>query len=321
MEGVDAAKERTSGPMTWALLVIPVLGVLLLVFLPVVLIAAYEPGGSSLHGSRGEEEAAVGIAVILRATARRLLRTASSSVIRTTVGTISRTAARTFTRQVLRFSMRILGAGVVKNVVDQESGRTGIDTGRRSWVSLLVGLVVLALSFWGVVARSDGSLEASLTVDRGLDLLTVSLLAALPLLVYAGINLVVGRLLGVVVAFETAVDGVLLQAYFTGSGSFLPMTTDVVYEGTDTQRAKLSIASIGGLFLCHILLATAFSGSPVAVMASNFFLVYCFVFAFPIKPLEGWEVWNRSKLLWVVVWGPILYSFVKFLPADFASVL
>jgi hypothetical protein len=51
------------------------------------------------------------------------------------------------------------------------------------------------------------------------------------------------------------------------------------------------------------------------------FLVYAFVYCFPIKPLEGYFVWSSSKLQWILVTLPILVAFLTWLPPEFGEIL
>jgi hypothetical protein len=51
------------------------------------------------------------------------------------------------------------------------------------------------------------------------------------------------------------------------------------------------------------------------------FLVYCFVYAFPLRPLEGHDLWKRSKLLWACAFAPIFIAFVFFFPAELTAIL
>ena len=40
-------------------------------------------------------------------------------------------------------------------------------------------------------------------------------------------------------------------------------------------------------------------------------LVYAFVFAFPLHPLDGKEIWDFSKLLWLLLFGLCMAAFLN----------
>ena len=101
------------------------------------------------------------------------------------------------------------------------------------------------------------------------------------------------------------------------------MTTDIEYAGS--QRAKMWLATIclGSLFSLHLILfvIAAVLSSDLIHFASGTFLIFCFVYVFPIKPLEGYDIWAESKVLWVAVWLVVLTSFFFTLPASLSDVL
>ena len=77
------------------------------------------------------------------------------------------------------------------------------------------------------------------------------------------------------------------------------------------------------LYAMHLALRGVFlaNGSEPALLLSSLVLVYCFVYSFPIRPLEGYWIWTASKGLWLVVWLPILTSFVVSMPGAVLSLL
>ena len=124
-------------------------------------------------------------------------------------------------------------------------------------------------------------------------------------------------------AYRTEIDGLVLQAYFTGAGSFLPMTTDVEYYGDKQTHCKLACAALIGMFA---LFGIFFIAGEVLNMSSlNFLgsmlLIYCFVYCFPIEPLEGHIIWSHSKLLWLAISIPILAAFVGCMDSAFGDIL
>lgn len=294
-------------------------------FAPLIVISAVETDVGESVG-RHAREATVGIGVILRATARRLFRTGSGSILRTSFGAYARAAARAMTRRMVKVASRVAIGSVTKDVVERERAqRPGVqpDAPGSTLVAVVLGFAGLFASFWGILRIAPAADVAALTTERGISHPLAAALGAAPILVYAALNVSAGRLFGVRVRLRTALDGLLLQGYFTGAGSFLPMTTDVEYHGATRDRAKTAGVALGGLFVLHLVLGAVgvAVGSEVVSFAATTFLLYCFICSFPIKPLEGYELWRASKLVWVLLWSPILAAFVSNLPAEFGAIL
>ena len=115
----------------------------------------------------------------------------------------------------------------------------------------------------------------------------------------------------------------MLQAYFTGAGSFLPLTTDVEYEGDDKSACKLAVGSLLGMlgFFGIFFVAGGIYNLAILKFLGSMFLVYCFVYSFPIKPLEGHFIWSFNKLVWLLVMLPILISFMTCMDYAFGEIL
>jgi len=319
---VDAAERPPSFLVRYAALLAG-LAVVSVMFLPLFAIDVY---GTSLSGPKrvGVNEATVGIAVILRATARRLLRGASSNVMRTTAGALGRTSARALTRRFVKFAGRIFFGSMVNQAAEEAGDPEEASTSRASQaVALIIGFAALCLSFFGVLQVIPEDVSTSLLEASGLSLPMASILAGVPLLLYASFHSIVGRMVGVKARYRTEFDGLLLQAYFTGAGSFLPLTTDVDYEGTAAAKRKLATCSILGMLGLHFVLTFAGDslGSPHLAFLGAVTLVYAFVYCFPIRPLEGYFIWSSNKLLWVAVTLPILTAFLLWLPPAFGEIL
>ena len=340
---IDKARE-------WVGIWLALGSVVLFMFLP--LFAIYEYGARTGTGAQQGAES-VGIAVLLRATARRLIRTGASNILRTTFGAFSRAAARTFTRRLVRIVAHSMVGVMTKTAVREsfeedegESGETAptqaaATAGRRQSlpVALLLGFVGLAASFWGVIeiarGRSpEGPAEvAAILGDGALSLPLAATLAAFPVVVFGMLAYIGGRIFRITIHYNTALDGLLLQAYFTGAGSFLPMTTDMEYFGESKRKMRTAAFAILGTYMVHLILVFAASDRGAAALgitqaqaqilqfSSAMFLIYCFIYSFPIKPLEGHDVWSENKLIWVAIWIPILISFLKSMPEQLSTIL
>jgi hypothetical protein len=293
---------------------------LLLVFLPLWLIYLYQASGMA-ETAQTAGEVTVGVAAVLRATVRRWFRTGSRNLLRTTLGTYSRASARTLTRRMVKSASRVLMGSLIKNGARELGAATG--TAKNSVAGLLIGFAALCLSFWGVLAMLPHDDLMNITQAGTIPIWLAALVGGTPLLVYAAIVMMAGRVWAIQVQFQTAVDGLLLQSYFTGAGSFLPMTTDVEYVGHAEAKHRVAAVALGALYATHLgLLAAAnWTGSHLLLLASTMFLTYCFVYSFPVRPFEGYYLWSRSWLLWLVFWIPILASFIGSLPESFAELL
>lgn len=336
---LENARERIG---IWLALV----SVVLLMFVP--LVAIYEYGARQNAATQHATESTVGIAVLLRATARRLIRTGASNILRTTFGAFSRATARAFTRRLVRIVAHSMVGVMTKRAVhdtfddeatDVEASPKATSSSQSMTVALVLGFVGLAASFAGVleIARGRGPTGVSevnaILCNGEMSLLVASSLAAIPVVVFGLLAFVGGRIFKVTIYYSTALDGLLLQAYFTGAGSFLPMTTDMEYVGEPKRKMRAAAFALLGTYAVHLLLALAATSDGAAFLqltefqvqavqfASVMFLIYCFIYSFPIKPLEGHDVWTQSKVFWLAIWVPILISFLKSMPETFSAIL
>ena len=193
----------------------------------------------------------------------------------------------------------------------------------RQVVSLTVGFTGLCLSFWGILHVIPAKDAETLVSSKGLSYLEVALLAGLPLLVYALLHKIFGKVFNVKTTYCTEFDGLLLQGYFTGAGSFLPLTTDVEYDGDKANKCKLASSALLGMLaifgLLYLIGLTA--GMASVSFLGSMFLIYCFVYCFPIQPLEGHFIWSHSKPAWVAITLPILLAFINCMDPKFGDIL
>lgn len=312
----DAAYERTA----FALSIVA--AVICLIF-PLVAIALYETQVELTAIDPAAAEVTVGIAVILRATARRILRASFQNILRTTFGTFSRTFARTATRRFLRFFAHSLFGALSKRAAETEEMDPQLVRGS-SVVAVLLGFVGLAFSFWGVMQVARSSNPEAMAGFAAFPTVALCVIAAMPIVVYAVITTLAAKRFAVKVRFETGFDGLLIQGYFTGAGSFLPMTTDIIYrDGSVKQKAKLAATALLSMLVIHWLLhvLAVQLGQSWLEFGSAVFLIYTFVYSFPISPLEGHDVWRFSKLLWLLMFTPIILSFFVLFPSQLAPLL
>ncbi len=275
--------------------------------LPLVVVGQYAEtpaaGGAVVAGG-----VTATLGVLFRATARNLLRSA--------LGTVIRTASRTATRRAVRRILQTLFAAVVRSKMGEDAVPRGGDA-----VGLGLGAVALSLSLYAVLVVVDPAIASGVVGKTPAWL--VACLAAVPLLTWGGLHLGLARALGHSVRLTTGADGLLLQAYFTMAGSFLPLTTEVEAEGEPSAMGQAGALSLIALLVLHgvsLAAAQATGSAPLTTLAS-LFLVYAFVFSFPLPPLDGWMVFQYRKDLWFVVWAVTGWVFLHDLPERLYAIL
>ncbi len=291
-------------------------------FIPLWVVYSFDAKHATLGGNASE--ATVGIAVILRTTVRRFMRSASSNFMRTTFAALGRASARAATRRFVKAASHLVVGSLLhresKAGRDDEAGEAGAQS---TVVAILVGVLALALSFWGILQVLPEDTVTSVLSGGTIGPWTAAFLAGLPMLVYVVIHWICGKLFDVKIHYRTELDGLLLQGYFTGAGSFLPMTTDVDYDGT--LRGKCLVATSALLSMLAIHVGLVFLGdsmqSPELQFLGAIFLVYAFIYVFPIDPLEGKFIWAQSRWLWLLVATPMMVAFIYLLPAEFGNIL
>jgi len=268
-------------------------------------------------------EAAVGIGVILRATARRVVQFGARGALRTAVSTVLRAIARTVTRRFTRVLLHTSAGTFSRNLANRGMDADAVSSIARSRWSLLIGVVGLAASFYGSVLVSDQLSRDSITQDFSLAWPAMVVLAALPMIIYAGLIHVAGRVHGATTRFATELDGILLQGYFTGAGSFLPMLTDMVIHGDPKQRGKTALWALGVLYVLHLVTFAIgyLTGNGAALFVASMLLIYAFIYCFPIHPMEGYAIWKYSRLKWCGLFIPILISFLVAFPESLLGVV
>jgi hypothetical protein len=189
------------------------------------------------------------------------------------------------------------------------------------WLALLLGISTLGLSFYGVVRLTESHNASEML--GGLSLLSMSALACLPLLIHFAMFSLIGRLVGVGVSLRTDLDGILLQAYFTGAMSYLPLASDVKLEGGIRAKAICSSSVLCGFVVLYAILSVAgeWLANPWMTGLSAQLLLYAFVLSFPLPPLDGSDVWAHSRWAWLALFLAILMTFLGRMPESFYEIL
>lgn len=151
----------------------------------------------------------------------------------------------------------------------------------------------------------------------------MSFWAAFPLFAYTLVAYLGSLIFKLKLTFETTVDALLLQAYFTASGSFLPLTTDIHYIGDSKAKAHLAIFNLTILFFLNLTLF--FIGEifnlPQLQYIAGMFHIYAFIFSFPLSPLDGAHIWKYNKILWGIIWILLIIAFNYTIPSSLYTIL
>ncbi len=138
------------------------------------------------------------------------------------------------------------------------------------------------------------------------------LLMVLPLWVIYFMQSGLARSMGITLRHETGIDGGVIQLYFAGAFSFMPLTSDVIIEGDTAQQGKIALAGLIGPSLIAMALWVAWkaTGNVLLLFAADAFLIYPMVQTFPLNPLDGLRVWRWNKGIWLVVFVFIMTAFM-----------
>ena len=100
---------------------------------------------------------------------------------------------------------------------------------------------------------------------------------------------------------ETGPIGGVIQLYFAGAFSFMPLTSDVIVPNA-SPASRGRIAAVGLIVptllagILWYLWKTTNSIHPQLLFLADAFLIYPMVQCFPLAPLEGIYVWRWNKL-------------------------
>ncbi len=119
---------------------------------------------------------------------------------------------------------------------------------------------------------------------------------------------------GVLIRHETGPDGGLIQLYFAGAFSYMPLSSDVIVEGDMAQKGRVSLVGLLAPTAVSIglWLVWKLGGGTLTplLFASDAFLIYPMVQCFPLAPLDGVHVWRWKKGVWVAVFFFVMGAFL-----------
>lgn len=253
----------------------------------------------------------VAVGTIFRSNSRNFLKSTFMSAIRT--------ALRTWIRRLVRLAVPIL-IRVFLPLLKTKSKKSAEDIPQPIGSALVLGFVSLWLSFYGVV-----SLHPNLHNDVlfGFSLGVSATLAASTYLVHALLLWFFSLRNGTVLKVQTSMEGILLQGYFTGALSYLPLASDLSIEGDIENRAKTHLGTIFSMLCASIVLHLMgyFFTVPLLLCWSTHMLLYCFVISFPLQPLDGNGLFRYSKRLWFLVFSFVMLCFLVNMPEHFYGIL
>ena len=122
----------------------------------------------------------------------------------------------------------------------------------------------------------------------------------------------VARKEGVLLRHETGPDGGAIQLYFAGAFSYMPLSSDVIVEGSMAQKGRVSLVGLIAPTLVSIALWAVWkaTGLKWVLLASDAFLIYPMIQSFPLAPLDGIHLWRWKKGLWCVVFAFVMGAFL-----------
>lgn len=139
------------------------------------------------------------------------------------------------------------------------------------------------------------------------------LVMVLPMWIIFFVQNLMARRQGNQLRHETGVDGGLIQLYFAGAFSFMPLTSDTIVDGADMrQRGHIALAGLAAPVAIAIALWTSWrlTGEHALVFAADAFLIYPMVQIFPLNPLEGRHLWRHNRAQWSVLFVIIMFLFL-----------
>lgn len=265
---------------------------------------------------QGAATVTVALGTIVRSNGRNILKSTFMSAVRTGLRTMTRRLVRSILPVLLRLFLPAF-----KTSTQQDVGNPEVEHPQPIIISLGMGLIVLTLSFYAVVELNSNVQFESL--QRGLSLWTVAILASLSLLIHYGVMFWRGLVNNVKISLRTPLDGIILQAYFTGALSYLPLASDINLEGTVENKARCSGETLMIMLGISVILDSighVLDWVVLEIWAAQI-LLYVFVISFPLRPLEGSDVLEHSKLWWFGIFVFVLAAFLFNMPEEFYAIL
>jgi hypothetical protein len=111
---------------------------------------------------------------------------------------------------------------------------------------------------------------------------------------------------------ETGPIGGVIQLYFAGAFSFMPLTSDVVVDASKEVRGRIAAVGIivPGIIAMALWYAYKTTGRLELLFLADAFLIHPMVQCFPLNPLEGIFIWRWRKGVWTLIFFWIMSMFM-----------
>lgn len=253
----------------------------------------------------------VAVGAIFRSNSRNFLKSTFMSAVRT--------ALRTWIRRMVRLALPIL-LRVFLPLLSTKKKKSTEEIQQPVGLALTLGFVALWCSFYGVITLHT---SVSTEVLFGFSLGVCATMAATTYLLHALLLWGFSHKYETTLRISTSIEGVLLQGYFTGALSYLPLASDLSVEGGAKERFDTHLWTIMTMLVASFVLHAAgdFFSIPLLLALATHMLLYVFVISFPLKPLDGSGLFAYSKRMWFLVFVLVMLCFLLNMPEYFYGIL
>lgn len=253
----------------------------------------------------------VAVGAIFRSNSRNFLKSTFMSAVRT--------ALRTWIRRMVRLALPIL-LRVFLPLLSTKKKKNAEDIQQPIGLAMVLGFVALWISFYGVITLHH---NVGTEVLFGFSLGVCATMAACTYLLHAMLLWGFSHKYETNFRVATSIEGVLLQGYFTGALSYLPLASDLSIEGSPKRRFDTHMWTIMTMLVVSFVLHAAgeFFSVPLLLAFATHMLLYVFVISFPLKPLDGSGLFAYSKRMWFLVFVLVMLCFLRNMPEHFYGIL
>ena len=253
----------------------------------------------------------VAVGAIFRSNSRNFLKSTFMSTVRT--------ALRTWIRRLVRLALPIL-LRVFLPLLNTKKKKSSEEIRQPIFMALMLGFVALWLSFYGVVSLHN---EIGTKVLFGFSLGMCATIAATTYLLHAFLLWFYSYRFETNFQVNTSIEGILLQGYFTGAMSYLPLASDLLVVGSPKKRYSTHLYTVVTMLVSSLFLHALgfFLSVPLLLAIATHMLLYVFVISFPLKPLDGNGIFSYSKRMWFLVFVLVMLCFLFNMPDYFYEIL
>ena len=253
----------------------------------------------------------VAVGAIFRSNSRNFLKSTFMSAIRT--------ALRTWIRRMVRLALPIL-LRVFLPLLSTKKKKNSEEIHQPIGLALFLGFVALWCSFYGVITLHT---SVSTEVLFGFSLGVCATMAATTYLLHALLLWGFSHKYETKFRVGTSIEGLLLQGYFTGALSYLPLASDLSIEGLPKNRFDTHMWTIMTMLLGSFVLHAVgdYFTIPLLLALATHMLLYVFVISFPLKPLDGSGLFAYSKRMWFLIFVLVMLCFLLNMPEYFYGIL